>query len=309
MRTWLPAILVLTSGCAAPLELDPDAALTVVPYTLLPGGRVVVEVRLNDQGPFRFAVDTAATGSFLTERTRLALGLPLIPELTTTVYGAIAMGEFPLVEIDRLEVGSEVWTDARLIALPSETSATATLDGVLGADFLRRYSVGLTAADRALRLYDPDTIGARVHRGWSAVALTPRIVGRSLEPLHFLEISVEGRSVPALFDLGAGVSVLNSVASEQLRLEPIQISRRGEFSDAVGSEPVVATLGTQDLRTGSVAWRNETFLIEDLEIFSLLAEEGEPIAILGSGLFTQRDCIIDFARERLLVRWSMNEAE
>ena len=309
MRTWLPLILIAASGCTAPLELESDASLPVVPYTLLPGGRVVVEVRLNGQGPFRFAVDTAATGSFLTERARSALGLPLVPDLRTTVYGAIASGEFPLVDVDRIEVGSEVWPDARLIALPSDTSATATLDGVLGADFLRRYSVGLTASDRALRLYDPETIGARVHRGWSEVTLTPRIVGRSLEPLHFVQVSVEGRSVPALFDLGAGVSVLNSAASDELRLQPTLISRRGEFSDAVGSERVVATLGTQDLRTGSVAWSNETFLIEDLAIFSLLADEGEPLAILGSGLFTQRDCIIDFARERLLVRWSMNEAD
>ena len=308
MRTWLSAILILlATGCTTPLE--PDASLTVVPYTLLPGGRVVVEVEINGQGPFRFAVDTAATGSFVTERTRELLALPHVPGVTTTVYGAIATGEFPLVDIERLQLGSETWPAARLIALPSDTSAMATLDGVLGADFLRRYSVGLTAADRALRLYDPETIGARVHRGWSEVALTPRIVGRSLEPLHFLQISVEGRSVPALFDLGAGVSMLNSAASTALRLEPIRIARRGEFSDAVGSEPVVATLGTQDLRTGDVAWRNETFLIEDLAIFSLLAPEGEPLAILGSGLFTQRDCIIDFARERLLIRWSMNEAD
>jgi hypothetical protein len=307
MRTWLPAVLILASGCAA--HLEPDASLTVVPYTLLPGGRIVVEVQLNGQGPFRFAVDTAATGSFLTERARTALALPHIPGVTTTVYGAIATGEFPLVEVERLELGGESWAAARLIALPSDTSATATLDGVLGADFLRRYSVGLTVADQALRLYDPATIGRRAHRGWSEVALTPRIFGKSLEPLHFLEVTVEGRSVPALFDLGAGMSMLNSAASAALRLEPIRVARRGEFADAVGSEPVVATLGTQDLRTGNVAWRNETFLIEDLPIFSLLAPTGEPLAILGSGLFTQRDCIIDFARERLLIRWSMGEAD
>ena len=298
-------MLSLLAGCAATLETD--ESLTVVPYTLLPGGRVVVEVQINGQGPFRFAVDTAATGSFLTEQARAQLALPHIPGATTTVYGAIATGEFPLVEVGRIELGSEAWLSARLVALPADTSATATLDGVLGADFLRRYSVGLTAADRALRLYHPDTIGGRPHRGWSEVALTPRVFGASLEPLHFLDLTVEGRSVPALFDLGAGVSVLNSAASRALRLEPIRIARRGEFSDAVGSEPVVAQLGTQDLRTGDVGWRNETFLIEDLAIFSLLADEGEPLAILGSGLFTQRDCIIDFARERLLIRWSMSE--
>jgi predicted aspartyl protease len=307
MRTWITALCIVATGCAAPL--DPDAALTVVPYTMLEGGRVVVEVRVNDQGPFRFAVDTAATGSFLTERARVALALEPIPGETATVFGAIASGEFPLVEVASLELGSEIWPAARLIALPSATSATATLDGVLGADFLRRYSVGLTATDRALRLYHPATIGAHAHRGWSEIVLTPRIFGNSGEPLHFLEIEVEGRSVPALLDLGAGISVLNSAAARALRLEPTRIAERGEFADAVGSEPVIAQLGTQDLRTADIRWRNETFLIEDLDIFTLLAAEGAPLAILGSGLFTQRDCIIDFARERLLIRWSMSEAE
>jgi predicted aspartyl protease len=298
----------VTSGCTT-ATLESDAALTVVPYTLLPGGRVVVEVRVNGQGPFRFAVDTAATGSFVTEQTRAILALTPIPGVTATVYGAIATGQFPVVEVERLQLGSELWPSPRLIALPSDTIATATVDGVLGADFLRRYSVGLTATDRALRLYHPETIGGRVHRGWSEVSLTPRFFGNSEEPLHFLDLSIENRSVPALFDLGAGISVINAAASRELRLEPTRLSRRGEFADAVGSEPVVAQLGTQDLRTGNVAWRDETFMIEDLAIFDLLASEGEAIAILGSGLFTQRDCIIDFARERLLIRWSMDESD
>jgi hypothetical protein len=307
MRTWLLALVLLVTGCTTALEAD--ESLTVVPYSLLPGGRVVVEVRVNGQGPFRFAVDTAATGSFVTERTRATLALTPIPGVTATVYGAIATGQFPVVEVERLELGSELWPSPRLIALPSDTIATATVDGVLGADFLRRYSVGLTATDRALRLYDPETIGGRVHRGWAEIPLTPRVFGNSEEPLHFISVSIEGRTVPALFDLGAGVSVINSAASRELRLEPTRISRRGEFADAVGSEPVVAQLGTQDFRTGAVAWQNETFMIEDLAIFDLLVSEGEPVGILGSGLFTQRDCIIDFARERLLIRWAMDESD
>lgn len=306
MRRLMLAFCLLSAACASTLE--PDAALTVVPYSLLPGGRVVVEVRIDGQGPFRFAVDTAATGSFLTEQARTAIALEPLADTTATVYGAIATGRFPVVEIGRLELGTEVWEGARLIALPAGTSAIATLDGVLGADFLRRYSVGLTVADRALRLYRPSTIAARPWRGWAEIALEPRRFGNSEEPLHFLEVEIEGRAVPALFDLGAGISVLNSAAARTLRLAPTRAAQRGEFADAVGSEPVVARLGTQDVATANVRWRDETFLIEDLPIFDLLAGDDEPLAILGSGLFTQRDCLIDFARERLLIRWSMAEA-
>ena len=34
-----------------------------------------------------------------------------------------------------------------------------------------------------------------------------------------------------------------------------------------------------------------------------------PCAILGAGLFTQRDFIIDFARSRLLVKIAMDETD
>jgi hypothetical protein len=36
---------------------------------------------------------------------------------------------------------------------------------------------------------------------------------------------------------------------------------------------------------------------------------GKPAVILGAGLFTQRDFVIDFVRSRLLVNVAMDEAD
>lgn len=302
----IPAIFFL-AACARPLVID--GALTAVPYELEPDGRIVVEVQLNDAGPYRFAIDTAATGSFVFARARNELSLELVPGISANVHGAVAAGTFPIVDIARLEIGRQVWPDARLIALPGDTSATRTLDGVLGADFLRRYAVGVAVREQLLRLYHPETVGGRSYRGWAEIPLEPIVIGRSEEPLRYLEIEVAGRSVPALFDLGAGVSVLNAPAARILRLAATRRDEAGEFSGAIGSEPVLARLGTQSLRTGGVRWRNETFLIADLEIFETLQSPDRPLAILGSGLFRQRDFLIDLARDRLLVRDTMPEHE
>lgn len=306
-RSALLIALASLAGCARPLVFD--GSLATVPFDTRAGGRVVIGVELNGRGPYRFAVDTAATGSFLFSHAREALGLDPIPGSLATVHGAVASGTFPVLGVERLAIGRVVWANARLIALPGDTGATATIDGVLGADFLRRYSVGLAAREGTLRLYAPDTIGAGSYRGWSAIPIEPEFIGESQEPLHFLELTVEGRSVPALFDLGAGSSVLSPAAARALRLEAVRPDQAGQFSGAVGNEPVVVQLSRQPVSTGSVEWRNETFVIADLTIFGTLRRVGDALAVLGSGLFLQRDLIIDFPRDRLLVRDEMTELE
>jgi hypothetical protein len=306
-RTPIVALSLALAACAT--SLNRDGAVSVVPYDVQPSGRIVTDVLINEQGPFRFAVDTAATGSFIVARVRDELALVPLPDATATVYGAVASGSYPIVRIDRLTIGDTSWLGAPLIALPAGTGATATIDGVLGADFLRQYSVEIVSANRELRLFRPETIGERNYRGWASIAIEPRYFGTSEEPLHFLEVEIEGYRIPALLDLGAGVSVLNTPAVRALHLAPTRRSERGEFSGALGSEEIIAHLGTQALKTGTVAWRNESFLIADPEIFATLDYAERPLAILGSGLFTQRDFIIDYARDRLLIRTSMSELE
>lgn len=267
-----------------------------------PGGRIVVDVRVNDSGPFRFAIDTAATSSFIFEKSRISLALTPLSGISATVHGAVATGSYPIVAVDRIEIGTESWRDIRLVALPGETDAAAGLDGVLGADFLRRYSLGFSASDNLVRLYRPEAIGQRAYRGWSEIRIAPRTLGESQEPLRFLELEIAGHEMPALFDLGAGVNVLNPPAARAMRLTSLETSREGELAGAIGNEPLIAQFSSQALRTGNVHWRNEQFLVADLEIFENLDSADRPLAILGSGLFRQRDFIIDTARDRLLIR-------
>ena len=47
----------------------------------------------------------------------------------------------------------------------------------------------------------------------------------------------------------------------------------------------------------------------DLEIFKTLQQGDSPLVILGSGLFNQRDFVIDFVRNRLLVKVAMDEVD
>jgi hypothetical protein len=295
------------AACTQPLVVD--RPLATVPYELEPGGRIVVDVRVNDRGPYRFAIDSAATGSFAFSRMAVELGLEPLAGVTSTVYGAVATGTYPVIAVDRLELGGAIWEGAQLTALPGRTNATSTLDGILGADFLRRYSIGFSVRTNTANIYLPDTVNQRSYRGWTAIRTDPRYFGSSPEPLRFIAIELEGEPLNALLDLGSGISILNSAAVRNFSLRAVGGSDDSVFSGAIENLPLAARLSTQRVRTGSIGWRNETFLIGDFEIFETLRSTDIPLAILGSGLFHQRDFIVDFTRERLLVRTAMDEIE
>jgi len=301
----LTTVLVL---CGCVRALNQDGALTIVPYELEESGRIIVEVRIDDQGPFRFALDTAASISFVFGELRDKLQLVAEAENSVTVHGLNDSGQFPVLSVNRLQVGRESWNDVKIVSIPRVTDATSTIDGVLGIDFLRRYAVGFSSQDRVLRLYPPSLVRNRSYKNWASVPLTPRSIGESREPLYFMDIEIEGKTLPALFDLGSGQNIINWAAARSLGVMPVSPEGYAFLSGALAGAIVKVRFESQEETTQGIGWRNESFLIADLEVFSTLLYDDRPLAILGSGLFNQRDFVIDFVRNRLLVKVGMAEA-
>ncbi|MEE8307541.1 MAG: retroviral-like aspartic protease family protein [Gammaproteobacteria bacterium] len=301
------AMVFILCGCAS--TFDQDNALAIAPYHILIDGRIVVEARVNDQGPFRFALDTGSSISVVFDELRNKLELEVVPGQWVTIHGAVASGKFPLLSVSRLQVGREIWADPRIASLPGETAAGATIDGLLGIDFLRGYAIGFSTKERIVRLYPPDLVSNRSYRGWAIVPLKPVNVTESGAALYFFEIEIDGQKVPALFDLGAGLNMINWPAARLLRFEPVGRREDELLSGALESTPVVAKINAKDVKTASIRWRDEEFLVADLEIFTMLPQGDSPLVILGSGLFNQRDFVIDFVRNRLLVKVAMDEVD
>lgn len=304
-RTLGLAAVFLVCGCAS--VLDEDGALAIAPYMIEENGRIVIEARVNDQGPFDFALDTAASISAVFDELRYELGLEPVPGKLAIIHGVVATGEYPLLEIDRIEVGQEDWTNARIVSLPGDTLASTAIDGVLGVDFLRKYAVGFSTRERVIRLYPPHLVARRAYRGWASVPLEARSIGESGAAVYLFEIEIDGRRLPAIFDLGAGLNLMNWPAAQKLGIDPTKLRDDELVFGAIESAPVAARLDTDEVTTGRIRWRNEKFLIADLEVFSVLMPGDRPAVILGAGFFTQRDFVIDFVRSRLLVKVAMDE--
>ena len=293
------------SGCASKLDLD--GALAATPYHFDDSGIIVVAARVDGKGPFNFALDTAASISAVFDVHRNELELEPVSGITVFVHGAVASGQFPLLDIGRLEIGSEVWAKPRIVLLPGETEVGARVDGVLGIDFLRRYAIGFLANDRFVRLYPPDLVARRSYRGWTSVPLKAQSIGEEGPELYFIDIEIASRKMPAVFDLGAGLNMINWPGARSLGFMPPLRRHDDLLSGAIESLPDVPRFIADEVTTANIRWGNEVFYVADLEIFETLQFRDRPAAILGVGLFTQRDFVIDFVRNRLLVRTAMDE--
>ena len=289
--------------------LDEDGALAIARYAIEEDGRIVVDARVNGQGPFCFALDTGASISVVFDKLSKELALEPIPGKTLMIHGMLASGQFPLVGVNRLEVGREMWNDARVALLPGDAVAGTDIDGILGVDFLRRYAVGFSTRERVVRLYPPELVSRKNYRGWTAIPLEPQYIGTSGAAIYLLEIQVNDQKIPAIFDLGAGVNVLNWAAASSLSPKPVGSRDDKVLFGAIESASIVADLRVEEVITERVSWRNEQFIVAELEVFETLMRADTPSALLGAELFNQRDFIIDFTGSRLLVKFAMDEVD
>ena len=302
----LAAVFIL-SGCATTLDLD--GALTVVPYRIERDGRIVVEAAVNGAGPFEFVLDSAATISAVFDRLGDQLSLEIIPGQVVRIRGAVASGEYPLVDVDHLTFGTETWDTPRVVLLPSDSAAVSDLDGLLGLDFLGRYAVFFSAGDRVIRLYPPALVARQSYRGWSSIPMNVRSISRGGPAVYVLDIEIDGHAIPAVFDLGAGVNMINWKGARSLGIRRPLTGKNQVIVGAIDSMIFLARLDAREVTTAGIRWHNEKFAVADLEIFETLMIADRPTAILGATLFTQRDFIIDFQRNRLLVNVGQQEVD
>lgn len=298
------ATVMLLSGCAGVLELD--EALTVIPYTTEPSGRIVVDVEVDGRGPYPFILDTGASISVIFEKLKNKAGLLPISDSRVLVHGVVTSGTFPLLDVSSLGIGDETLRSPRIVLLPNETGASAGVDGLLGVDFLRRYAVGFSARERVLRLYPRDIVAQRSYRGWDSIPLRAQVVGQSGAKAYFVDIQIGGRSLPAALDLGSSINMINIPGADRLDLVTAR-ARGDKITGTLGSLPAVSRFTARSVRTSNTRWRKEDFLVADLAIFETFGLDDRPAAILGAGFFTQRDFVLDFARNRLLVKSGMKE--
>jgi predicted aspartyl protease len=285
------------------VALATPALATVVaelPYRVGADGRVATDVFVNGQGPFSFLLDTAASRSMMFEHVRAKLGIATTGGIPITVYGMQNIGTAVPVMVDQLRLSNETIRSLAMGVLPDDSDPA---DGLLGMDVLSNYQLVLDRENLRLKLLTGDS-GTMDFRDWPSLSLTRRTAKDAAANLWLMRASVGGISVNSLLDMGSGMTIVNWNAAEQLGLKRTHFPREGvpqKLRDALGTvEPIIFATGLT-IWLGGHVFTDQTVLVANVRVFQYFHLDGEPAAIIGSGLLKDNSLAIDFARQRLYV--------
>ena len=299
---WL-VLALLVSGCATELVLEKDGALAVIPREGRTSTHLLVDVTVNGTGPFRLALDTAASISVLFDSAAQTAGVEKIPGTRVIIQGMTGSGSYPAARAERITVGEIDWSAPLLAVLPDSSPISRRMDGLLGTDFLGQYAVAYFADDRLVRLYPKERVAGPGFRGWISIPLYEMRVPRSDATLLVFSMTILGEPIPSILDLGADASLMNHRAA---RAMDIHVRRRASSGVTGATGPTIYTteLIFWEILAGDHIWRRRNFLVAEFPVFEALNLDKRPAAIAGIDMFRDHDIVIDFAGERLLLRKS-----
>ncbi len=262
--------------------------------------RLTVETMLNDQGPFRFVVDTGADRSVLCDEVVKSLGLAGGDEMI--VAGIARSLPAPSARLDRLQVGHVVMRDLALPVLPRRWLGC---DGYLGLDVIDRQAVTFDFVNHRLTVAPSDMV-----IGWTTVVdgnvvRTSGSNGR----LSAVNCRVDGMRAHAFIDSGAEISIGNSRLFAELAeaggkyIDDSVIQLLGVTGGAV--EGRVTAIG--NIRLGPINFVHSALVISDLPVFDVWGLADRPALFIGMNFLRQTSSVtIDYGRKELRFRLANN---
>ena len=294
MRCFAALALALLVGACASQDggVCQTKAVASVDYKLQ-NNQVLVPVSV-DGTKVTMRVDTGLQTSSLNHATADKLGLK--PDLSKpwnviTPSGSTVTWKTP---VQSVAIGDHVWRDQSLLMVNGPSPENAQLGGLLGADLLSRIDVELDPASRRLTLWSVQ--GCRGDFvGWPEPhAVIP--METVIDGLRRIKVTVDGRQMNAILDLGAQRSIITSVAASKL----------GVTQDILDGDRTIPTRGM-----GGAQWISKRHVFPAITIGSdsfekpaLLVGEinltGGDI-LLGANYLAHRHIWISYATHQLFV--------
>ncbi len=275
------------------------------PYRIDFGSRFVTAVTIDGQGPFSFVIDTASSRSLIYEHVRAKLGLTKSQPDDITVYGINESAKALPVKPAVLTVAGQDIRGLTLGVLPARPGEASGVDGILGIDVLSRYFVVLDRSAMRLMLLAPDSEAARDYRDWPDTALTPRPLRNIPIDFWYMTAWFGQTRFTALFDLGAGITMMNWPAAERLGVHEKDYHLPQDVQDAVrdvlGTDEPAIKITQLTIALGSRSWNDQIALVANSDVFTHFNLDERPATILGAGLFRDNSLAIDFAGHRLFI--------
>lgn len=243
--------------------------------------RGVVEVHLNDRGPYRFAVDTAASASVIASDLIEPLGLRPGGELD--MHTVVGLERVQLVRARTIRSGSMAGVNARLAV--GDRRGLLGLDGLIGLDLLAdqrltmRFRGRRRAAITRSRMDNDSFLGAVRPR----VRFEPMRGGSNVR-LMVVDVIVRGQHAAAIVDTGAQVSLINPSLARAAGARPL-ILRSAETGRSIqsptGRSAAAEPMAVDAVHFDSLVLDRLAVLSGDFHIFRHLGFSDTPAMLLG----------------------------
>lgn len=263
---------------------------------------ILIPARVNERGPYEFILDTGAGMSLVSPG--LASGLGIVADGTREGAGAGGRVTVAMGRVESLAVGAAV-RGPMPIAVTAEVDRIGAavgqrIDGDLGYDFLKAFTLTLDYQRRVIRLAQG---GQEVAGGGGAShTRVPFRLAGPVKPLVMVPAYVNGRGPHAfVLDTGASATVLSPALAAGLGIETVAAE---PMTGAGGIlEATVGRVGT--LSVGGAVLQEVSIVVADF-LSELGRVAGEPIeGVLGYNFLRHFRVTVDYPEG---VLWLMRTA-
>src|ERR1700691_2928842 len=269
---------------ATPINAATDAA-----------SHLMVDVRIDGNGPYHFVVDTGADRTILASEVALELGLGRGERVM--LKGVVRAVPTETVSIRTMTFGS---ITKRKLMVPTLSRSLLDADGYLGLDFLDGHRVTFDFEKHLLQVSEPR---ARFSANWVRENEARIRASGPSGHLQALDCMVDGTPATAFIDSGAEVSAAN---------EPLlaALARRNPSFGEMGSIRLIDITGGEILGkvamvkkislTAALTFTDCPLVIADFLVFDVWGLRQRPAMLIGMNLLRQfKRVSIDYGLQEL----------
>ena len=248
--------------------------------------RFTLPVLVEGTGPFAFMIDTGSQATAVTEEIRDTARLA--PAGTATLVGMASRREVALASVERIDFGSNSYTD---FTAPVLERANVGADGIIGLDALQDFRVLLDFRKQTISVEDASIKDSR--GGFEIIVRAKSRLGQLL----ITDALVDGVRATVIIDTGAQASLGNIALREKIRARRAQdvLTTVVNGVDLKGELAVVRTLNIEGLSLTDVS-----LTFADTPAFEALGLHEKPALSIGMQHLALFDRVaIDFERKRI----------
>jgi hypothetical protein len=297
------ASLVRPQDNSSSIIADKSETVDLFPASRDRANRIVVQLNVNDQGPFQFLLDTGANQSAVAIKLARRLQLEPAAPASTKLHGVTGEATVPLVAVRKLEAGALVLSNQRLAVIDATLGG---LDGVLGVDGFHNKRVAVHIVEKQVTIERSNKQAAA-----PGYATFPLRFGHGL--LVVVAAGVAGKPIKAVIDTGSQGSLGNEplrrelVARVQNSGTPVIAHVQGVTGAVQLGQRQLTSLIRLERQSGS---RLDSIQIDDVPIaygdfyvFDLWGLRQEPALLIGMDILGEmQEIVIDYGRKELQLK-------